>query len=199
MQAEDEQPRPTQHSAEPNTDQVPLLALPVAKGEAPTRQMTEFEFVDDPEPRRYRRVSRRLRQWVRWFLLVLATVFVAVLGVAVWLNPYDDAGHARTMSTHTQLGLEPCTMVVMTGKPCPACGMTTSFALLMHGDVANSMRANWVGTLFCFALVLLTPWLILSAIKGRLYGVTNGELFSTVLLTSLLFLMTIRWLIILIG
>ena len=51
------------------------------------------------------------------------------------------------MATHTQLGMPPCNFVVMTGKPCPACGMTTSFALLVRGDVRASLRANWAGTL----------------------------------------------------
>ena len=50
------------------------------------------------------------------------------------------------MATHTQLGMPPCNFVVMTGKPCPACGMTTSFALLVRGDVGASLRANWAGT-----------------------------------------------------
>ena len=35
------------------------------------------------------------------------------------------------MGTHQQLGLPPCNFVTLTGYPCPACGMTTSFALLV--------------------------------------------------------------------
>ena len=51
------------------------------------------------------------------------------------------------METHRQLGLPPCTFKEMTGLPCPSCGMTSSFALLVRGDVMNSLRANAVGTL----------------------------------------------------
>ena len=62
------------------------------------------------------------------------------------IHPYDADGNPRTSATHTQLGMPPCNFVTLTGKPCPSCGMTTSFALLVRGDVVSSLRANWVGT-----------------------------------------------------
>ncbi|MCU0218495.1 DUF2752 domain-containing protein, partial [Mycobacterium tuberculosis] len=62
-------------------------------------------------------------------------------------------------------------MQEMTGKPCPACGMTTSFSLLMHADVPNSLRANWVGTLLCATILLIAPWAAVSAVRGRLLWV----------------------------
>ena len=57
----------------------------------------------------------------------------------------------------------------------------------------NSLRANWVGTLFCASLVPLAPWLLLGAVRGRLWGVRNPELFSTMALSALLVLMMLRW------
>src|SRR5262245_50213485 len=84
---------------------------------------------------------------VRLSLLVIGVALAGGFGVACWLNPYDANGNPRTMATHTQLGMPPCNFVVMTGRPCPACGMTTSFALLVRGDLAASLRANWAGTL----------------------------------------------------
>ena len=107
----------------------------------------------------------------------------------------DDPRHRRPrrMALYVQLGLPKCSSVQMFGKPCPACGMTTSFALLTHGDVVNSMRANWVGTLMCAAVIVLTPWLLVSAVRGRLLWVRNGELFSTIILSGLLLLMVGRW------
>jgi Protein of unknown function (DUF2752) len=155
-----------------------------------------FEYVDDDSdwddcapPQRPRRAPR----YVRVFLAAMAVGFAAVLITAACLRPYDADGSANRMGTHMQLGLEPCNMVLMTGKPCPACGMTTSFALLVHGDVANSLRANWVGTLFCASLFVLAPWAAVSAWRGRLVWVRNGELFATILLSSLLLLMMGRW------
>ena len=64
-------------------------------------------------------------------LVLIAAGFATIFGVAVWLNPYDADGNPRSMATHTQLGLPPCNMVELIGKPCPACGMTTSFSLLV--------------------------------------------------------------------
>src|SRR5438309_464388 len=88
-----------------------------------------------------------MRAWVRGTLLGLALALVSVFAVAWWLTPYKDDGSPRSLATHQQLGLPPCTFYYTTGLPCPSCGMTTSFSLLMHGDVKNSLRANAVGTL----------------------------------------------------
>jgi len=174
--------------------------IPVAKPAAgPSPTGADFEYVDDAPARQFRPRRRgpratRVSLFVRALLAVLALGFVAVIGVAAWLQPYDADGQPLRMASHTQLGLQPCSMVVMSGKPCPACGMTTSFALLVHGDVLNSMRANWVGTLMCGTIIVLAPWVALCAIRGRLIGVRNGELFSTILIATLLVLMSARWL-----
>ena len=82
----------------------------------------------------------------RLSLLMIGALLAVIFGIAFWLNPYDADGQPLTMATHTQLGMPPCNFVVMTGKPCPACGMTTSFALLVRGEIGASLRANWAGT-----------------------------------------------------
>ncbi|MCU0703650.1 MAG: DUF2752 domain-containing protein [Fimbriiglobus sp.] len=191
--------------SEPNTDANPTtpeaLPAPVVQGIPVARPLPverdyehvyddadEFDFVE-VRPRR----PRKLARYVRVLLVLMAAGFAAVLGVALWLNPYNADGSAKTMETHRQLGLPRCNMVELTGKPCPACGMTTSFALLAHGDVLQSLRANWVGTLLCGSLILLTPWLVVSGFRGRLLWVRNGELFATILMAGLLLLMTGRW------
>ena len=100
-----------------------------------------------------------LNNWVRVTLLGLTAGLVIVFAVAAWLNPYDADGQALQMETHRQLGLPPCTFYVLTGGlPCPSCGMTTSFALLMHGDVWNSLQANAAGTLLALLGLAFIPW-----------------------------------------
>lgn len=64
----------------------------------------------------------------------------AVLITAGWLHP-DPAGHG----THTQLGLPPCGFLVMTGLPCPGCGLTTSFAHMVRLQVGGALQANPFG------------------------------------------------------
>ncbi len=44
---------------------------------------------------------------------------VVVLGVARWLEP-----DAKGYGTHQQLGLPPCSSILLFGSKCPACGMT---------------------------------------------------------------------------
>lgn len=135
----------------------------------------------------------RMPRLTRLILILMALGFTGVFACALWINPYDAHGHARTIRTHTQLGLPPCSAEVLLGKPCPACGMTTSFALLSRGDLEHSLAANWVGTLIAVVWLLLIPWGIVSAVRGRLWGIRNGELATTIVVGTLLTLMLVRW------
>ena len=139
--------------------------------------------------------------FVRVALLVIAAGLACVFGVAFWLNPYEPDGTPRTMATHTQLGMPPCNFVVMTGKPCPSCGMTTSFALLVRGDLSASLRANWAGTLVAVLWALTMVWAIASGIKGRALFIPRGkgELVLTASVGVVLVLMLARWAAVLIS
>ncbi len=132
---------------------------------------------------------------IRLSLLMVASLLGGVFAVAFWLNPYEPDGTPRTMSTHTQLGMPPCNFVMMTSRPCPACGMTTSFALLVRGDVAASLRANWAGTLIAVLWGLTLVWAIASGIGGRPLFIPRGkgELILTVVVGVLLAIMLLRW------
>jgi hypothetical protein len=133
-------------------------------------------------------------KWVRGVLIGMAIALSAILAISMWLNPYDADGNPRKMATHTQLGLPPCNMVTLVGKPCPSCGMTTSFALLAHGDIKNSVKANWVGTLLAGYWFALIPWSIYSAIRGKAQFVRSGEFLVTVSVILFFALMLTRWL-----
>jgi hypothetical protein len=138
-----------------------------------------------------------LRGWVRGSLLGLALVLLGVFAVARWLNPYNADGSPRTLATHQQLGLPPCNFYFVTGLPCPACGMTTSFALLMHGDLRNSLRANAVGTLLAGFCLLLIPWCLASAVWRRTLFIRSVERILTLVVLAFLSLMLLRWIIVL--
>ncbi|MBA4063727.1 MAG: hypothetical protein C0501_08440 [Isosphaera sp.] len=105
------------------------------------------------------------------------------------------------MATHTQLGMPPCGFVLATGRPCPACGMTTSFALLVRGDVGASLRANWAGTVIAVLWAGALVWAVVSGVKGRPLFVPRGrgELVLTAAVGVVLLLMLLRWGIVLLS
>jgi hypothetical protein len=135
--------------------------------------------------------------WVRGALLGVVLGLVAVFVTACWLDPYNADGTARRMETHRQLNLPPCSFKTTTGLPCPSCGMTTSFALLMHGDPANSLRANAVGTLLAVFGMLFIPWGVASVVLRRPLFVTSLERAFTLFIIVFLGLMLLRWFIVL--
>ncbi len=97
--------------------------------------------------------------------LVLASFAVAVLAVLItarWLRP-DPQG----FGTHTQLGLPPCSFRVLTGYPCPACGMTTAFAWTLRGRLDRAFFANPGGAVMAPLCFLTLPWLLFAAITGH--------------------------------
>jgi hypothetical protein len=138
-----------------------------------------------------------LRRRVRLSIVGVAAGLVLLFGVAARLDPYGPDGVPRAMGTHTQIGLPECNFLRLTGLPCPSCGMTTSFALLMHGDVGNSLRANPVGTLLAVCLLAAIPWSLAGAIRGRWLWVRTLE---PVLLKGVIVLTTLavaRWVVML--
>ncbi|MFL5241991.1 MAG: DUF2752 domain-containing protein [Gemmataceae bacterium] len=137
-----------------------------------------------------------LGRWPRLGLVAVAVGLLLVFGVACWLDPYDG-GQPLRMETHRQLGLPPCTFKVVTGYPCPSCGLTTSFALLMKGDIANSLRANAVGTLLALFWLALIPWSLASSLCGRPLGMVSIEKAVLRALIFFLTLLVLRWIIVL--
>ena len=106
-------------------------------------------------------VAFRLSQTERLALALLMGCLVAVLGVAAWLTP-DPSG----MGTHEQLGFPPCTSVSLLGLRCPACGMTTSWALMSEGRIAEALSANTGGAMLFVIAWLSVPWLGWICAKG---------------------------------
>lgn len=141
-----------------------------------------------------------LAHWVRGLLIVVALGLISIFAIAIWLKPYDEEGRPLRQETHRQMGLPPCTFYVWTdGYPCPSCGMTTSFALLMHGDIVNSLKANAVGTVLALFWLCLIPWCIASSITGRPLLIWSLEATLSKIVIGFLVLMLIRWAIVLTG
>jgi hypothetical protein len=135
--------------------------------------------------------------WVRGALLCVAAFLTVIFGIAIYLNPYytDESGRvvARRDSTHTGLGLPKCTFYQQTGIKCPSCGMTSSFALLIRGDVWHSVQANFAGTILATFCLLLIPWSLVSLWRQKLLFVRSFEMVMTICVGAFMALMLLRW------
>ena len=87
----------------------------------------------------------RYNQGERIGLICLGLLLFALLFTAAMLEP-NPAG----LGTHMQLGLPGCTMYTFSGIRCPGCGMTTSWAHTMNGNLESAIRSNVGGVLLCF-------------------------------------------------
>ena len=117
---------------------------------------------------------------------MLALGLLALLAVAAFLRP-----DPRGLGTHQQFGLPPCTFRFFFGRPCPTCGMTTSWAHLVRGQLIGALRASVGGTLLGALAVVSVPWLVVSAARGRWLGwapngTTVGWVASAILLVTLI-------------
>ncbi len=103
---------------------------------------------------------------------VIAIVGAVLLGCALTLTP-SSAG----LGTHTQLGLPSCHFRVVTGHPCPSCGMTTAFASFVRGDIAAALSAQVLGTVLAAATLLATLGGAVQAVTGVNLGLVTGRIF----------------------
>lgn len=107
----------------------------------------------------------------RGLMVSAGCVLAGMLAIGAWLTP-DPSGRG----THQQLGLPPCTFSLMVGRPCPSCGMTTSWTYLMHAQPWAALQANIGGVLLALPALLAVPWLLLSAALGRDLTRRPGEM-----------------------
>ncbi len=104
----------------------------------------------------------RLTPGARVVAAVAAIGCLAVLIVAAILKPSPTG-----ITTHGGLGLPPCGWEASTGVPCMTCGMTTSFAWAVRGNLIASLWVQPFGTLLCL-LCAMTFW-------AGLYAAATGN------------------------
>ncbi len=98
----------------------------------------------------------------RAMLAILGFGLLTLLIVAKFLTP-----NPMGLGTHQQLGLPPCTVRFFFGVRCPSCGMTTSWASLLDGDVVGSLNANCGGALLCLISIVTVPVTLWMTWTGR--------------------------------
>jgi hypothetical protein len=137
--------------------------------------------------------ARRANWWVRGGLLAMAAAMVFVFYLATQVHPFNADGSPMRTGSHQTLGLPNCRFKEMTGMPCPSCGMTTSFAFLVRGDLVNSVKANWVGTGLAVFCILFIPWSVVSTFRGKYLWIRNIEGVLGLLVGVFTVLMLARW------
>jgi hypothetical protein len=73
----------------------------------------------------------------------------------------------RGFGTHEQLGLPACPTYGRFGVPCPACGVTTSVALVYRGRALQGLRNQPFGFLVAVGLPLFSLWVLIGHLRGR--------------------------------
>ena len=92
---------------------------------------------------------------------LLAVVLWSGLALGAWMKP-SEKGHG----THRQLGLPPCSWMLMYDMPCPSCGMTTAVSNAAHGRLWPSFRTQPAGA----TIAVLTSVVAAAATVGALFG-----------------------------
>lgn len=109
---------------------------------------------------------------VLWF-----AAWLVVTVVAITLAPSSE-GHG----THTQLGLAPCPAVLMWGRLCPGCGLTTSFTALVHGNFGAAFTSHPIGPALYAIFTVTALASLAAALRGKRLQ-TNTRPFNLLLIS----------------
>ncbi len=75
----------------------------------------------------------------------------------------DPIGHG----THQKLLLMPCPVAAFLGRPCPGCGLTTSWCALLHGNFDLAFRAHAFGPIAYLCLTIGALWYMVALLKKQ--------------------------------
>jgi len=142
---------------------------------------TDVELKLPTQPPRWRQIepSQRL------FHGAVAFGGAVTLIVARFLTP-----DPRGMGTHEQLGLPPCFTFTTLHIPCPFCGMTTAFALMAHGKIAQAIMTQPAGaaaSIGTLVAVLVSGAFAVTARRPLLSKLTQWRRLGLLLLTTFVF------------
>jgi len=120
--------------------------------------------MDEVAPSIYARpTAREELTWKgRAIALTVGMACLGVLFVAARVNPSHSG-----VGSHRQLGLQDCQFESRTGLPCPTCGMTTSFAHFVRGQVGASLWVQPMATVLALMTTMAFWGGIYIAISGR--------------------------------
>lgn len=118
-----------------------------------------------PPPRGPGPESGAPKSHLHYLLLAGAAAALLVLLLLARVPP-DPRGYG----THERLLMLPCLPMQALGIPCPGCGVTTSVAHVMHGELGRALVVQPFGVLLVALTALLAPAALLLAAAGRDLG-----------------------------
>jgi len=71
-----------------------------------------------------------------------------------------------------------CPFRLLTGLPCPSCGLTRSFCAMSHGHLVQALTEHWMGPALFAATALAVPIFALQALARRRFGWVDRILYS---------------------
>ena len=149
-------------------------------------QNSDSRKLNGPRNKALNGCSRRRRRLV-WTLLLLTPI--CVLTIATMLTP-SSLGH----STHMQLGLPPCGFLLLSGIPCPGCGLTTAFAHMVRFELTSAWHANPFGVVLFAFTVASIPVSFVGLIQAKPVLTTLKRLHTDKILFALCILSLSIWL-----
>lgn len=109
-----------------------------------------------PPAERRVHLARGLSLGQRAIVPILALIsFVGLIIARLWPVPSVDGGDPS------------CIMRLLTGLPCPGCGMTRSWVHLAHGDVVTAFEYNLFGPLAMAAAAGLVVYTVVALVRRQ--------------------------------
>lgn len=109
-----------------------------------------------PPAERRVHLARGLSLGQRAIVPILALIsFVGLIIARLWPVPSVDGGDPS------------CIMRLLTGLPCPGCGMTRSWVHLAHGDVVTAFEYNFFGPLAMAAAAGLVVYTVVALVRRQ--------------------------------
>ena len=124
----------------------------------------------------------------RVFVALVGGLLIVLLALAAMLH-----ADKRGWGTHEQLGVPPCTFVVLFGMRCPSCGMTTAWVHLVQGRPLEALQAHVVGTMLAAAACGGGIWMLACAALGRWFLGRPSERILLPAAFVTLVLLTVEW------
>ncbi len=101
---------------------------------------------------------------IRWAIVLGAS---AVLFASWFYAPWSQTGPVW------------CPLRLLTGIPCPSCGLTRSFCAAAHGDWRSAFGFHVIGPLLFVATATAIPICMLELARGRRFESAHRILFSS--------------------